>query len=204
MPAGAAAYSAIETAAQPAEPGKYRLRSGDVVSVAVFQEPDLSRDKIAIDAAGDLNLPLIGEIRAAGLTASELARSIEQRYGARYLRDPRVSVFMDEGFRQTISVEGHVAQPGVYPYETGQTLLTALALARSPTQVAALDEIVIFRTVDGQRYGGRFDLRAIRGGRAADPELRSGDVIVVGYSNLRGAYRDVLQAAPLLGIFRPL
>ena len=67
-----------------------------------------------------------------------------------------------------------------------------------------VDEIVVLRTVDGQPMGAVFDLQAIREGRAADPEILGGDRIVVGFSGLKGTYRDLISAAPLFNIFRAL
>ena len=203
VPAGTDAYAAI--AVDPAETemaaARYGLRGGDVVSVAVFQEPELSRDGIALDAAGNINLPLLGEIRAGGLTTGELARLIERSYAAQYLRDPRVAVYLDESVRDMVSVEGEVELPGMYEYRDGLTLLSSLALARSPTEVARLDQVVIFRDVGGERMGGVFNVEAIREGRMPDPAMRPGDVVVVGYSAVQGRYRDFLRAAPILGIF---
>lgn len=91
--------------------------------------------------------------------------------------------------------------PGVYQIAPGDTLLSIIARAQSPTKVAKLDEIVVFRTANGERLGARFDLRAIRAGRVPDPAIQNGDVVVVGYSALKGIYRDILQAAPLLNVF---
>ncbi len=203
MQGGAAGYDAIALPPGQPLPTSYALRRGDVVSVEVFQEPDLTQTKIAIDNGGNLNLPLIGEVQAAGLSAAELSQIIQQAYGQRYLRDPKVTVVVNDSQPYTFSVEGHVALPGVFPHTEGMTLLAAIAQARSPTQVAKLDQVVVFRTVDGQRVGGVFDLDAIRTGSMADPLIVPGDVVVVGYSQLRGAYRDILQAAPLIGVFRP-
>ena len=91
---------------------------------------------------------------------------------------------------------------GVYEIQPGYTLLSALALAGSPTLEAKLDEVLVFRTVDGQRMGGRFDLTEVRAGRMADPQLIAGDVIVVGYSRSQGLYQDLLRVAPsVLGTF---
>lgn len=200
---GSAGYDAIAVPADQSLPTRYALRRGDVVSVEVFQEPELTQTRITIDNGGNLNLPLIGEIQAAGVSAADLGRTIQQAYGRRYLRDPQVTVVVNESQPYTYSVEGQVALPGVYAHAEGMTLLGAIAQARSPTQVARLDQIVVFRTVEGQRIGGVFDLQAIREGSLPDPVIMPGDVIVVGYSQLRGTYRDILQAAPLIGVFRP-
>ncbi|QYJ06693.1 polysaccharide biosynthesis/export family protein [Qipengyuania flava] len=202
VPAGQAGYSAIATdASNLAE--RYALAPGDVVSVRVYDEADLSVEDITLDNAGVLSLPLIGDVRAAGQTATELARSIEAAYAADYLRDPRVSVLIKQARVQTIAVEGEVTQPGVFPYQQGQTLLTALALARSPTDTAKLDHVIVFRTAGGERQAGRFDVQAIRGGAMPDVDLLPGDTVVVGYSATRGAFLDAVRAIPIIGVFRP-
>lgn len=205
LPHGAAAYQAIGA---PAEPGRhaaaYLLRPGDRISVNIFQEPDLSQRELQIDEAGAISLPLIGDTQAAGLSPGELSRAIETLYGGRFLRAPQANVALVEARARTVSVEGHVVRPGVYPIQPGHTLLSAMALASSPAPDARLDEVLIFRTLDGQRLGGRFDLTEIRSGRMPDPEIRPDDVVVVGFSSLRGIYRDILQAAPLLGSFAVL
>lgn len=200
LPAGVSAYDVIgDPVIAPAQ--AYLLRPGDRLSVNVFQEEDLSQREVQIDEAGMISLPLLGEIRAGGRSSSELSREIERGYAGRFLRDPQVNVALLAARPRTISVEGQVRTPGVYQIEPGQTLLTAMALAGSPALDAKLDEVLVFRTVNGERMGGRFDLTEIRAGRMADPQILPGDVVVVGFSAVRGLYRDILQAAPLFGAF---
>jgi len=199
LPYGQAAYDAL------VPPGSipntaYVLRSGDVVTINVFQEPDLTVEETAIDATGNLYLPLVGAVVADGRTQAELSQEIEQAY-ASYLRYPRVAVIVKQALSNAVSVEGEVEQPGVYPILPGSTLLTSMALARSPTRTAKLDQVLVFRTVNGQRMGARFDLTEIRSGNAPDPQIQPGDVIVVGFSAIRGVYRDILDAAPLFNVF---
>lgn len=203
VPAGDAGYAAIAVPAESATPKRYTLLPGDILSVRVYDEPDLSVEEIAIDNAGVLSLPLIGDVRVTGLTATELARTVEAAYAADYLRDPRVTVLVKKAQVRTIAVEGEVELPGVYPYAEGQTLLTALALGRSPTEKAKMDEVMIFRVVDGERLAGRFDANAIRGGRMPDVPLMPGDTVVVGFSNARGIFLDAIRAIPVIGVFRP-
>lgn len=203
LPSGPAAYDAIG-AGEVVAPTAYTLRRGDRLSIDVFQEGDLSLAELQIDEAGMISLPLIGEISAAGLSPSQLARQIEVSYGGRYLRDPKVNVVLLSARPRTVSVEGQVMRPGVFPIEPGYTLLSAMALASSPSADAKLDEVLIFRTIGGQRLGGRFDLTEIRSGRMADPQLLPGDVVIVGFSSLRGLYRDFLQLAPVVGSFAVL
>lgn len=199
-PAGAAAYDAIAVA-QPVSAGEYRLRAGDRIDVRVLREEEFSKDKVLIDQSGNVSLPLIGSVPAAGRTQDELAETVRQRLAATFLRDPRVSVMIETAAPVTLAVEGDVEDPGVYEIVPGSTLLTALALAGSPTDTAKLDEVLIFRTVEGQRLGGRFDVAMIRAGAAADPAVLPGDIVVVGYSQARGAFQDFLKAAPLINIF---
>ena len=203
LPQGPAAYDSIGGAAATA-PTTYLLRPGDKVAVNIFQEEELSQAAVQIDEAGMISLPLIGQLQAAGLSTPQLARAIETAYGTRYLRDPQANVVLLEARPRTVSVEGQVTRPGVYETEPGYTLLSAMALAGSPSDQAKLDEVLVFRTVDGQRLGGRFDLTEIRAGRMPDPQLLPGDVIVVGFSSLRGLYKDILQLAPLVGTFAVL
>lgn len=203
VPAGDAGYAAIAIDETTRSPARYPLAPGDIISVRVFDEDELSVDEIALDNGGIVSLPLIGDVQAGGLTATELARAIEAAYAAEYVRDPRVAVLVKKAQERTIAVEGEVQLPGVYPFAEGQTLLTALALGRSTTEKAKLDEVMIFRVVDGQRMAGRFDARAIRGGRMPDVPLMPGDTIVVGFSSTRGAFLDAIRAIPVIGVFRP-
>ena len=203
LPQGPAAYDTIGGATASVATS-YLLRPGDKVAVNVFQEPELTQASVEIDEAGMISLPLVGELQAAGLSTRQLSQAIQTAYGARYLRDPQANVVLLDARPRTVSVEGMVSRPGVYEVEPGYTLLSAMALAGSPTDLAKLDEVLVFRTVDGQRLGGRFDLTEIRAGRMPDPQLVPGDVVVVGFSSLRGIYRDILQLAPLVGTFAVL
>lgn len=199
-PAGAAAYEAIAVT-QPATGGEYRLRTGDRIDVRVLREDEFSKDKVLVDQSGNVSLPLIGSVPAAGQTQDELALAIRDRLAATFLRDPRVSVMIETAAPVTLAVEGDVEDPGVYEIVPGSTLLTALAQAGSPTETAKLDEVLIFRNVAGQRVGGRFDVAMIRAGAAPDPGVLPGDIVVVGYSQARGIFQDFLKAAPLFNIF---
>ena len=202
LPHGAAAYAVVPPAPDaPPPPALRDLRPGDTVSVQVFREPDFSADKVVLDELGNVALPGLGELPAAGRTPGELADQIEARLGERFLRNPRVTVALLATTTQAVTVEGQVTTPGVYALGRNETLLTSLARAGSPTQLASLDEVVVFRTVNGQRMGAVFDLRKIRTGSAPDPQIIDGDIVVVGFSQLKGAYRDFLAAAPLLGLF---
>lgn len=180
---------------------EYHIGALDTISVNVFQEPDLSLKDTAVEASGVIALPLIGSVRAAGRTTSELSAEIAHRYAV-YLTRPQVAVTVTTAVSQQVTVEGNVILPGSYPVSGSMTLLRALALAHGPTRVAALDEVVVFRIVDGKRMGALFDVNAIRKGQASDPLILGNDMVVVGFSSVKGAYRDILQTAPLVSVFR--
>ncbi len=201
LPSGAAAFKIIPPPDLTSTADLYRLTPGDTISVSVFQEPDLTVEKASLDAAGNVQLPLIGQMAAKNLTAVELSTAIADRLASQYVVDPKVVVGVVERSKQLVSVEGQVTEPGVFEIDRTYTLLSALARARSPTKTAKLDEVVVFRTINGVRAGAVFDLNEIRGGRAPDPQIIGGDVVVVGYSAVKGGFRDFLQMAPLFNTF---
>jgi polysaccharide biosynthesis/export protein len=199
---GPAAIAVTGIANEEMTIGEYRLGPGDILDVNVLYEPELMLDNATVDTNGLIQVPMVGPVRAAGMTAAELTLAIENGLG-RYLRDPQVSVNVTEFARQNVTVEGDVVEPGLYPIQGTSSLLQAVAIANGPTKTAKLSEVIVFRTVNGQRMGAVFDLRRIRYGYDPDPLVLGGDVIVVGYSEVKGAFRDFLGAAPVLAVFRP-
>lgn len=200
LPAGQAAYEAIPEKADNGEASE-KLRAGDRLAIRVFGEPELSSDNYRVDSTGYLQIPLVGELIAGGQSPRELGAEITRRLAARYVRDPQVAVSIIDRPRATFTVEGDVDSPGVFEANPQTTLLTALAQAKSPKVTAKLDEIIVFRVVNGRRAGGRFNLNDIRRGRAPDPQVLAGDTIVVGVSSLKSSWRDFLAAAPLFNVF---
>jgi polysaccharide biosynthesis/export protein len=176
----------------------YLIGAFDRISVAVYQEDDLSVKDVQVDAAGDVLLPLIGRVHAAGATSTALSAQIEQMLGRRYLVNPQVSVVVEQSVSQKVTVEGSVIEPGVYAIQGRTTLLDTVAMAKGTSRVAAMDDVVIFREIDGQRYGALFNLKMINRGERQDPEILGNDIVVVGHNDIKAAWRDVLTAAPLL------
>lgn len=193
--------AALEATATITDGAAYRIGPADKLALRVFQVEDLSFEEIFVDSAGNLQLPLLGAVRAAGLTPAELSSEIERRLGEQYLRNPQVVVTVAEAASQKITVDGAVTKPGVYEMRGRTTLMQAVAMAEGPTKVAALDSVAVFRTVDGRRMVALFNLRAIRGGQAADPIVLGDDVIVVDTSRLNANVREILQALPGLAVF---
>lgn len=186
---------------QPAD-GTYQIGATDLLKVTVFQVPDLSFEEMRVDASGSVEMPLIGSVRAAGLTPSELSKEIADRLGVRYLRDPRVNVTVVEAASQKVIVDGAVGKPGVYAMRGHTSLLQAVAMAEGPSRAANTRSVAIFRTVEGRRMVAVFDLQAIRNGRAADPTVMGDDVVVVDTSRLSAVLQDAISLMPAFAIFQ--
>lgn len=175
----------------------YLIGPFDRLKIDVFGVEDLQKE-VQIDASGRLAFPLIGEVEAAGRTPTELASLIEDRLSGRFVRDPQVTVNLTETVSQVITVDGSVEEPGLYPVVGKMTLMRAVATAGGLSEFAGMENVVVFRTVEGQDYAALFNLKAIRRGNYSDPEIYANDVIVVSESRARRIFRDILQAAPLL------
>jgi polysaccharide export outer membrane protein len=186
----------VEAFTASATPGNtaYKIGPQDVLEVSVFKVPELSKS-VQVADSGSVNLPLVGEVPAAGHTAQDVERDLTKRLGAKYLQSPQVTVFVKEYNSQRVTIEGAVKKPGVYPVRGKTSLLQSIAMAEGLDE-AAQDEIVVFRQVDGKRVAGKFDVAAIRAGNAEDPTIRNGDVIVVGHSGMKAAWQNFLKAIP--------
>lgn len=169
----------------------------DTIQVDVFNVPELSRE-MQVDASGGISMPLIGTIDARGKTAGELSRDIETSLRGRYVRNPQVTINIRSSVSQVVTVDGQVVEPGLYPVTNQMTLMRAVASARGLTEFARVEEIVILRTVAGQRMAGLYSIAAIRRGAYEDPPIYANDVIVVGDSPQRRLFRDVISLSPLL------
>ncbi len=181
----------------------YRIGPNDLINVKVFRVEDLDRE-VRVDNRGQVSLPLIGNVDAAGSTARELQARIEAAYLSRFLQDPQVSVFVTDFASRRVTVEGAVASPGIYPIATQLSLLQAIALAQGPTNVADEGKVLVFRDVGGQRHFVRFDLNAIRQGSAVDPEILGEDIVVVDESSRKVWLRRFIELTPLIGVWAVL
>lgn len=191
----------LMTSARAEAGGDYRIGPTDLLTVQVFQVKDLSFEEIRVDAAGNLQMPLIGSVPAAGLTPNELSAEIARRLGERYLRNPQVTVTVKDAASQKVTIDGAVTQPGVYEMRGRTTLMQAVAMARGPLREADVRSVAVFREVNGQRMVAVFDLAAIRVGQMEDPVILGDDIVVVDTSRLNALTRDALTALPALAVF---
>ena len=147
-----------------------------------------------------MNLPLVGEVGAAGKTAREVERELTKSLGAKYLQKPQVTIFIKEYNSQRITIEGAVNRPGVFPIQGGMSLLQAVAMAQGLKDISD-NTVLVFRRSKGERKAARFDVSDIRTGDAEDPQLMAGDIVVAGKSTLKEGFNGFLKALPITGLF---
>jgi polysaccharide export outer membrane protein len=135
------ALLSLGQAALAAGNAEYKLASGDVISISVFGEPDLSFEKLTLTDAGTFSYPFIGEVQAKGHTAAQIEQALVSKLKGDYLVNPRVSVSVLQ--YRDFFISGEVTKPGGYPFQPGLTLRRAVALAGGFTERASENKITI-------------------------------------------------------------
>jgi polysaccharide biosynthesis/export protein len=181
----------------------YKIAPMDKLAIKVFKMDDLSGD-YDVDLAGNISLPLIGQIQAANMTTGQLDDQLTQKLGAKYLEHPDVSVAIKASTAHVVTVDGAVRDGGSFPVAGPVSLIQAVAMAKGTTEDANARRVAVFRTIGGKRQAAAFDLTAIRRGQASDPQIYPGDIVVVDGSSVKAAQKQILQSIPLLAIFGPL
>ena len=189
----------LEGITKPGSDG-YRIGPQDVLDISVYQAPDLAKT-VQVAETGTINLPLVGDVQAGGVTPRELEHALKVQLGKKYFQDPQVTVFVKEYNSQRVTLEGAISRPGVYPYRGPASLLQLIATAGGLSDVADGTEVMVFRTATGARQAAKFDVDEIKAGRAADPPIIQGDVVIVNASSGKKLYQDVMKALPLVGVF---
>ena len=181
----------------------YKIAPMDKLAIKVFKMDDLSGD-YDVDLAGNISLPLVGQLEAANLTTEQLDEELTQKLGAKYLEHPDVSVAIKASTAHVVTVDGAVKNGGSFPVAGPISLIQAVAMAKGTSEDANARRVAVFRTIGGKRQAAAFDLTSIRRGQAPDPEIYPGDIVVVDGSSVKAAQKQILQSIPLLSIFGPL
>lgn len=121
----------------------YKLGSDDVLSVSVFDEPDLSLREARVSSTGTIAMPLIGQVSVKGLSVSEAEQKIHSLFLGDYLKKPDITITIVE-YRQ-FYVNGEVEKPGGYSYREGMTVQRAITLAGGFTERASRSKIFLLR-----------------------------------------------------------
>lgn len=181
----------------PSKENLYFIGAQEALEIEVIDAERLSGTYLT-DGAGRISFPLVGLLDLNGLAPDEGAELIAGHLRGRYLLDPQVRIIPEEIPPPTVSVGGQVNEPGEYPLLGRQSLLRVVNQAGGLSEYAKLDDVLILRTVDGQRYIGAYNIQAIQRGNYTDPTVYSNDIIIVGDSPSRRRLDSILQFAPLL------
>lgn len=147
---------------------RYRLESGDVISISVVGEDDLKREKVRLSDAGTIQFPVVGEMRIKGMTIGEVEQAITSSLKGRYLVNPKVVVNIDD--YRPFFINGEVFKPGGYPYVPGLTVLKAVTLAGGFKERASKSKIFVVRDGDANRTRQKVEM---------DTAIYPGDILTI-------------------------
>lgn len=160
----------------------HRLQLADRVRVAIYQEDDLT-SVVRIDARGMINLPLLGEISIGGLTVTEAQDAIQRAYrDNRYLRNPQVTLSVEEYAPREVSIHGQVRSPGRYslPNESTFTVEELVTKAGGLNDIAKGNAVSVRRTLpDGTTQTFTVDVQSIIKGRSNDPKVAESNILLL-------------------------
>ncbi|MEC9488877.1 MAG: SLBB domain-containing protein [Halanaerobium sp.] len=122
---------------------QYRLHVDDVLLVSVWGHPDLQQETL-VGPDGNVSFPLIGDVQAEGLTVDELKAAITHQL-AKFIKDPRVNITLQEYQRVRVLVLGQVQKPGAFELPAGKRILDVISLTGGPTQIADLTDVRLTR-----------------------------------------------------------
>ena len=185
-PAASAATTKTPPAPPAAVPASVPLPTGyvigpeDVLSVLVWREADMSSQEVIVRPDGMITLPLINEMRAAGLTPEELRQQVTTA-ATRFVEEPGVTVVVKAIHSRKIYITGQVSKPGPYALLGPTTVMQLIALAGGVLEFADSENISILRREGGKDITFQFNYKDVAQRRklAQNIELKPGDTIVV-------------------------
>jgi polysaccharide biosynthesis/export protein len=180
---------AFTVPAPPPSFSEYAIQAGDVLGVQFYYHPDHNLSEVLVRTDGMILLPLVGEVRAAGLTPAQLSAELGKKYASN-LKDPVVSVSIRSVYQNLVWVGGEVIKPGFVQYRPGLTAVQALMDAGGPKDTAATEECVLLQKVGGKEYrSSKLDLAKVlnEGDTKADLTLGPKDVLFVPKSGIAQA-----------------
>lgn len=183
---GAAAPAATATA-------EYRLGSGDVLRISVYQNPDLTLET-RVSEAGVLSFPLLGTIRIGGLSVTQAEKLIADGLkSGNFVKQPQVTIVVLQVKGNQASVLGQVNRPGRFPIEVADMRLTDLLANAGGVAANGAEIVILSGTRNGQAFRTEIDLPALfaPGGRSQDILVQNGDVLWVDRAPMVYIYGEV-------------
>lgn len=187
----------LESLPEPRGEIYYSIGPQESLDVFVVGAEDLSGTYLT-NEDGNIIFPYAGVVETGGKSPDEASALIAQGLKGRVVLDPQVRVIPQEFPEPSISIGGEVKLPGAYPAIGRPTLLRVVNQAQGLDEYAKKDDVLIMRTVDGERYIGLYNLQAIERGNYPDPRLYPNDIVMVGDSPGRRRIDNILQFAPIL------
>jgi polysaccharide export outer membrane protein len=172
----------------------YLIGPRDVLQVTVFQVPDLTRT-VQVSGTGFVNLPLIGNVQVGGKTIDQAQQEIAAKFGKTYLRSPQVTLALTKS-GQRVTVNGAVRTPQVMTLDNRLTLSQAIAAAGGLSEVGNAQRVHVARSNNQSVNDQIFDLEVIQAGKAADPSLVNGDIVIVEESGGKVALKTLRDLVP--------
>jgi polysaccharide export outer membrane protein len=172
--------SAVTAPASPASTAGdgYVIGPSDVLTITVWKEPTLS-NSLLVRSDGMISMPLLGDVKASGLTPLQLADQIATKL-KKYIQDPNVSVVLAQINSKKVYLLGEVAKIGPVEMTSGMTLLEAIASAGGLTEYANSKKIYILRDEAGKHQKIQVHYKAaLKGNSEFNLTLKPGDTIVV-------------------------
>ena len=161
----------------PVTPSGYRVGVEDELSVSVWHEPELSQQVVVLPD-GMITLPLLNDVKVAGLTMEELQALLVEKLKA-VVNDPQVTVTVKAVKSRKVFLVGNVAKQGVYPLAGRMTVLELIAEAGGLGPFAKSKAIYVLRKENGKEIHIPFSYKKALSGKGANPELLPGDMVVV-------------------------
>jgi polysaccharide biosynthesis/export protein len=140
----------------------YLIGPGDILSIDVWKEPELSK-QVSVRLDGNMSLPLVNDIKAAGLTCGELRNQLTEKYKD-FVDVPEVAVTVIESRSKRIYLLGKVAKPGEYPMQKNMTVVQAISLAGGLAEWADSSDVKLIRKIKGTEKTFKVDYDAIVSG----------------------------------------
>jgi polysaccharide export outer membrane protein len=160
------------------DPG-YVIGADDVLTVSVWKEPELTRS-VVVRPDGMISIPLLGDVKADGLTPVQLAALLTERL-RKFVNEPQVTIIVNTINSRLIHLVGEVNRAGTFPMLPNMTLLMALSGAGGFTQFANTKKIYLLRTENGVQKKYNFNYKEVIKGNRPEENilLKPGDTIVV-------------------------
>jgi polysaccharide export outer membrane protein len=158
---------------------EYHIGPLDLIDIKVLYSDEISR-AVRVDSRGNISLPLLGVVKAAGLTTYELEQVIANKLSIDLIQNPQVTVFIKEFTSQRMTVQGIVNRAGVYDFQGQATLLQSISMAGGLGEKANETAVKVIRKAPGKNEETlTYDINVIRENKMDDPVLENGDVVMV-------------------------